>query len=168
METNNTQEALVRFREKMESFAPMTDVDFLQLADTLHEKNFDKGEVLLREGQVCRQFYFIISGCIRSFGLENGREINVRFYFEDDLVCDFSSFRDEAPSQFYFIAMEDSTIYFATKAEAVPVFASSASLQFLLFRLFQTLYIKEEAHANSFKLLSPEERYQFLLEYKPH
>jgi CRP-like cAMP-binding protein len=168
METNNTQEALERFRKKMESYAPMTDNDFAQLTETLNEKKFDKGEVILREGQVCRQYYFIIRGCIRSFGLENGREINVQFYFEDDLVCDFPSFRYETPSKFYFIAMEDSSVYYANKAEAVDAFGSSTTLQFLLFRLFQTLYFEEETHSNTFKLLSPEERYQFLLEHKTH
>ena len=167
MEKNHTAESLLRFRKKFESFAPISDTDFELLADTLHEKHFDKGEVLFREGQVCKQFYFILSGCIRSFGLEEGREINVKFYFEDDLVCDFSSFRYEEPSQFYFVAVEDCDVYFATKAETFPIFESSTALHFLLFRLFQDMYFKEEEHSNSFKLMSPEERYQFLLENKP-
>jgi CRP-like cAMP-binding protein len=167
MEINSTTEALSRFRKKMESFAPISDADFLNIANTMHEKHFDKGEVLLKEGQVCKQYYFILSGCIRSFGLEDGREINVKFYFEDDLVCDFLSFRNEEPSQFYFIAIEYTAVCYATKAEAVPVFQGSNSLYFLLFRLFQDLYFKEEEHSNNFKLLSPEERYQFLLEHNP-
>jgi CRP-like cAMP-binding protein len=167
MEINSTSEALTRYRKKMESFAPISDADFLLMANTLHEKQFDKGEVLLKEGRVCKQYYFILSGCIRRFGLENGREINLKFYFEDDLVSDFVSFRNEEPSQFYFVAMEDCGVYYATKAEAVPVFQSSSSLHFLLFRLFQDLFFKEEEHSNSFKLLSPEERYKFLIDNKP-
>jgi hypothetical protein len=51
--------------------------------------------------------------------------------------------------------------------EAVPVFQSSSSMHFLLFRLFQDLFFKEEEHSNSFKLLSPEERYQFVIDNKP-
>ena len=151
----------------MESFAPISDADFLLIANTLHEKQFDKGEVLLKEGQVCKHYYFILSGCIRRFGLENGREINVKFYFEDDLVSDFVSFRNEKPSQFYFVALEDTDVYCAAKAEAVPIFQASSSLHFLLFRIFQDLFFKEEEHSNSFKLLSPEERYQFLMDNKP-
>jgi CRP-like cAMP-binding protein len=167
MEINTTSEALARYRKKMESFAPISDVDFLLIANTLHEKHFDKGEVLLKEGQVCRKYYFMIRGCIRRFSLENGREINLKFYFEDDLVSDFVSFRYEKPSQFYFVAMEDCDVYYASKVEAVPVFESSSSLHFLLFRLFQNLFFKEEEHSDSFKLLSPEERYQFVIDNKP-
>jgi CRP-like cAMP-binding protein len=116
---------------------------------------------------VCKHYYFILSGCIRRFSLENGKEINVKFYFEDELVSDFVSFRYEEPSQFYFVALEDADVYYATKAEAVPVFQGSSSLHFLLFRIFQDLFFKEEEHSNSFKLLSPEERYQFVIDNRP-
>jgi hypothetical protein len=63
--------------------------------------------------------------------------------------------------------MEDTMAHRATKADAVPVRASDPDLHMLLFRFFQDLFFKEEEHSNSFKLLSPEERYRFLLENKP-
>lgn len=167
MEIENIPGALDRFRKKLESFAPVSDDDFQHLAEMMHEKHFNKGEVLLREGQVCKEYYFIFKGCIRSFGLENGREINVKFFFEDDTACSFISFRSQEPSLFYLVAMEDSVVYYSSKAEATLVFDKSASLQTLLFRFFQQLFFNEEQHSNSFKLLSPEERYHFLLERKP-
>lgn len=168
MEIGNRPEVLARFRKKLESFAPLTDKEFMLWADTMHEKQFNKGEVLLREGQVCKQYYFIVSGCIRGFGLEKGKEVNVKFYFEDDLVCDFDSFRTEKPSEFYFVAMEDATVYFATKTEALPVFQSDVNFYIFLFRFFQGLYLKEAEHSNSFKLLTPEERYRYLIEHQSH
>lgn len=168
MEMNNKNEGFLRFRKKLELLAPISDNDFLHLENVLHEKHFNKGEVILREGQVCRYFYFIVSGCIRSFGLENGKEVNLKFYFEDDTACDFISFRQEEPSQIYLVAMEDCAVCYSAKIEAVPVFQNTIALHILLFRFFQELYFKEEEHSNSFKLLSPEERYHFLLEHKPH
>lgn len=165
---NNTNEALTRFRKKMESLAPISDDDFSHLAGIIHEKHFNKGEVILREGQVCKCYYFILSGCIRSFGLEHGREVNVKFFFEDDTACDFISFREEKPSKFHMVAMEDCTVYYFAKIEAVPIFQNTMSLHIVLFRFFQELYFEEEEHSNSFKLLSPKERYKFLLEHKPH
>jgi len=167
MEMDTRNEALARFRKKLESFAPLSDDDFRPFSTIMHEKSFNKGEVILREGQVCKNYYFILQGCIRSFGLEDGREVNVKFYFEDDIASNFLSFRQEEPSQFYLVAMEDCNTYYSTKIEALPIFQDTQALHILLFRLFQDLFFKEEEHANSFKLLSPEERYQFLLEQKP-
>ena len=169
MEMNSTNEelSLSRFRKKMEAFVPIPDDDFQQLAQIMHEKHFNKGDVILKEGQVCKYFYFIVSGCIRSFGLENGRDVNVKFYFEDDIACDFISFRRQEPSQFFLVAVEDCIVYCATKTEAEPIFRNTASLHLNLFRFFQELYLKEEEHSNNLKILSPPGRYEFLLENYP-
>jgi CRP-like cAMP-binding protein len=168
MKLHNMPEAPERFRKKMESFSPVSDEDFQRLPDVMHEKHFHKGEVLLKEGQVCSRFYFILRGCIRSFCLEDGKEVNTKFYFEDDIACDFNSFRSEEPSPFYFVALEDVTAYYGSKADVKPLFQDGSSWHMVLFRLFQSLYLEEEKHSNNFKLLTPEERYHFLLENKPN
>jgi CRP-like cAMP-binding protein len=165
MQAAHALTSLERFRKTLESFTSFSDDDFLLLADMMHEKHFDKGEVLLREGQVCKEFYYILSGCLRSFSLEEGREVNVKFFFEDEFACDFESMREEEPSKFYLVAMEEVTVFYATKTEAVPVMAHFYTF---LFRFFQEQYFKESEHSNSFKLLSPEERYRYLLAHRPN
>jgi len=157
-----------RFRKKLDSFNQLSDEDFLRWTGIMHEKHVSKGEVLLKEGQVCRHFHFVLKGCLRSFSIEEGREVNLKFYFDDDFVCDFDSFRAETPSRFYIVAMEDALVYSASKKEALPVLASGNSFSFFLFRFFQDLYLNENEQSNTFKLLSPQQRYEFLLENKPH
>src|SRR5436853_5999632 len=142
MKTNNIPDAAQRFRKKWETYAPVSDDEFQYVPATLHEKHFSKGEVLLKEGQVCNKYYFIYSGSVRSFCLEDGREVNLKFYFEDDIACDFASFRSEEPSQYYLIAMEDTITYCAAKKDAVPVFQNSTSWVMILFRFFQQLYFE--------------------------
>lgn len=167
MEKDNSSTALSRLRKRMEFFTPFSDADFAQWAHLMHEKQFRKGDVLLQEGQVCKQFYFILNGCLRSFSLEEGKEVNVHFYFEDEFACEFESFRNETPSHFNLVAMEDVTVYYATKAEALHILKNESSYIFL-FRFFQYHFIKAVEHSNSFKLLTPEQRYRFILEHKPH
>jgi CRP-like cAMP-binding protein len=156
------------FRKVLESFSPLPDEEFRRFADVMHQRQVHKKEVLLKEGQVCREFYFIVSGCIRGYSLENGKEVNVRFYFEDDFAANFESFRNEEPSKFYLEAMEDSTVYCGIKTEVIPVMQNHISFYSFAFRFFQIQYFREAEHANTFKLMSPEERYQFILEHKPH
>ncbi len=167
MTTFDKDKAIASYRKKMESFAPILDEDFQKLSLTLNERQFNKGEVLLKEGQVCKEYYFIISGYIRIFGIEEGREVNVKFFFENDTACDFASFRSGEPSQFYMVAMEETVALCVFKKEVVPVFENGTALHMLLFSFFQQLYLDEELHSNNFKLLSPEERYNFLVENKP-
>jgi CRP-like cAMP-binding protein len=167
MKINQVPEALDQYRRKLESYAEISLEDFEQLADVMYEKHYSKGEVMLKEGDVCKAFNFIHKGLVRSFSLEDGREVNVNFYFENDFVCDFQSFRTQEPTKFYFVAMEDTITYQGTKAEALPVFEESAELHFFLFRFFQKLFFNEETEANNLKILSPEERYSYIVERKP-
>jgi len=164
---DSQEEELEKVKEKLLSFAEFPEQDFNQLAKVLHKTHFGKGKVIFREGQVCKYFYIILKGCFRSLGLKDRREVNVNFYFEDNIVCDFASFRDETPSEFYIIAIEDCIAYGSSKTEALPVFEKTPSLHMFLFRFFQKLYIKEEEHSNSFKMLEPEDRYKYLLENSP-
>jgi len=168
MNISDTPLALERFRKKIGSFTQLPEIDFMRFANVLHERHINKGEVLLKEGQVCRHFYFIVKGCLRSFGIEEGREVNLNFYFEDDFACDFDSFRYEEPSRFYIVAMEDALVYAASKSEALPVLQSGSAFSLFLFRFFQDQYFKETEHSSAFKLLTPDQRYNFLLKHKPH
>lgn len=160
-------EAISRFRQTMDKISPVSEDDFNNLILTLHEDTFDKGEVILREGQVCRRFYYIITGCIRSFGIEDGKEANLSFYFENEFASNFISYRDEQPSQTFMVAMEDCEMFYFDKAQTNPILDSSKSFHTFAFRFFQERFFDEENHSNTFKLLSPEERYKYLLENNP-
>jgi CRP-like cAMP-binding protein len=168
MKISDTPAALERFRQKIASFVQLAEADLMRFANALHEREVNKGEVLLKEGQVCKQFYFIFKGCMRSFSIENGREANIKFYVEDDMACNFDSFKKEEASQFYIVAMEDCIVYYGIKTEVIPILESDSAFYLFVFRFFQSLYFKEEEHANIFKLLTPEERYRYLLKNYPH
>ena len=68
MELDNIPGAYERFRKKMMSYAPITDGDFHHMAEMMHEKHCSKGEVLLKEGQVCNKYYFLCT----SIGVTEG------------------------------------------------------------------------------------------------
>ena len=164
----NNPEAILQFRNTVEAISHVSDEEFHHLAAVMHKKHFDKGEVILGEGQVCRSFYFILTGCIRSFGVEHGKEMNLKFFFEEDIVSNFVSLREEQPSEIYLVAMEDCEVLSCVKAEYLPIFEESVEFKTFLFRFFQQLFLREEQHSNTFKLLSPEERYLYLLNNSPH
>lgn len=168
MNIQTLPEAYKRFRKKIESFSPLPDEDFLKIADKLNEKQYKKGEVLLREGSICRGYYFIISGSIRSFSLEKGRELNLKFYFEDDIVSNIASYRNQEPSDCYLVAMEDTVVFSITRSDIELLYQEiGLPLYKLAQKFFAGLYIKEEKHSNIFKLMSPGERYNFVLNYEP-
>ncbi|RYY24927.1 MAG: Crp/Fnr family transcriptional regulator [Chitinophagaceae bacterium] len=58
-----------------------------------------KGELLLRDGQIARNCYYIYKGCVREFCLKDGEEITTEFYTVGDNFSDDVSKMQNVPSQ---------------------------------------------------------------------
>ena len=68
MITKSLQPALDIFRKSLEgNYCSLPDDDFEHLAKVLHYKKYNKGEVVLQEGKVCRHFWFILKGMFQGF-----------------------------------------------------------------------------------------------------
>ena len=129
MVTNTLQPALNIFRKSLEeNYCSLPDNDFERLANVMHYKKYNKGEVVLQEGKVCRYFWFILKGCFRIFSIENGVDVNVRFFLEHSIASDFISLRHNTPSNFYIVALEDTEVLYSYKPDYKPVFNFSKSL----------------------------------------
>ena len=68
------------------------------LADSMTRQTFQKGDYLLREGELCRYSYLIDSGLARKYYLVDGREITTEFYFPRDLALSLTSYTLQTPS----------------------------------------------------------------------
>ena len=168
MENDNLQQALAIFKKSLQDiYLPLPDSDFEQLAKVMHYKRYNKGEVVLQEGKVCRHFWFILKGCFRIFAVEKGVDVNVRFFFEHSIASDFISLRHQVPSNFYIVALEDTEVLYSYKPDYKPVLSFSKSLVALTAEFFAYQFFDEIEHSNSFKLMSPEERYHNLLKNRP-
>jgi len=168
MLNDTLQSALDMFRKTLEDkYCTLPDSDFERLANVVHYKKYNKGEVVLQEGKVCRYFWFILKGCFRIFSIENGIDINVRFFLERSIASDFISLRHNAASHFYIVALEDTEVLYSYKPDYKPVLNFSKSLVTLAAEFFASQLYNEIEHSNSFKLMTPEERYHNLLITRP-
>lgn len=68
---------------------------------------FHKGDVLVREGQVCQYVYFIKEGMVKLCSFNDEREFIMRFFTENMFVTVLNSFTDQTPSHFQIKALED-------------------------------------------------------------
>ncbi len=76
-------------------------------------RNIKKGELLLREGEVCRHTYFVEKGLLRMYSIaKNGKEHIIQFAPESWLMSDRSSLYFNEKSNYYIEAIEDSEVLF--------------------------------------------------------
>ena len=72
--------------------------------------HFKKGSVLLREGEICRQCFFVLSGCVRQYHLLDGLEKTTAFFTEGQAAVMYSSYMNQEPSAHYLVCTEDSVL----------------------------------------------------------
>lgn len=80
---------------------------------------------LLQEGEVCRHYYFVVSGCFKMFAIDtNFREHNLQFAAEGDWIADFQSFYDQMPGKLYIEAIESSVVLQIQHADLLHLYVN--------------------------------------------
>lgn len=91
--------------------AELTEKEISMLSNLLKDKTIDKGEILLRAGDICNHSFFVESGLLRSYSLDaNGKEHVIQFAPENWIISDRSSVLFQEPSEFFIDAVEKTNI----------------------------------------------------------
>lgn len=130
-------------------------------------KNIPKNQVILLEGDVSREFYFIINGSMRLFYLSEGEEKTAYFYTENTFVSSYESFTKQTPAKHNLATIEDSTLVVFT-LESVGRFLNYSPKFDLLARIIMEEELSTYQHIiSSFITKNAEQRYIQLLHESP-
>lgn len=102
---NPSAHEIIRYLSK---YATLSDVEAQAIIDGLDIRQYKKGEVLLREGEVAALCYFVIKGCVRQYYLVNGEERTTEFFTEGQPVAFFRGSNANKPSPYFLACLEDS------------------------------------------------------------
>ncbi|MBD3796980.1 MAG: Crp/Fnr family transcriptional regulator [Campylobacterales bacterium] len=88
------------------------------LESKLSIKHLKKSETILHQGEICDQIYFINSGLVRAYVLdEDGKDFTWGVFFNDPnatvtnlFVVDYDSFLHQKPSSMHIEALEDTEL----------------------------------------------------------
>lgn len=129
-------------------------------------EEFEKGAVLLREGQVPLKCYMVVEGCVREYMLKDGEDISTAFFTEGDSFTPPS--RKGYPSKHYWECTEDCILTVSNQNYEEEIRALLPRLD----SVFQEIAISKintlKEGWSQFISSSPEERYLHLLNTRPH
>lgn len=164
---NSIDQARSDLRNFIADFQMLTPDEVDTITNGTNIQQFDKGTLLLKEGQVSDKCYFVIKGLVRQFYLIDGEEKTTAFFMEKEPVNAFTSNNTKTPSKHYIECIEDCVLTVGTDnlienmCQKVP-------------RLENVMRVEVEKNAGKFQdeyaafiMSSPEERYLNLLEKRP-
>ena len=130
-------------------------------------RSFKKGTILLEEGKISNECYFIIKGCIRSYYIKDGNEMTTDFFTEEQSVTP-SAYGKKTPSTYYLKCIEDTIAGIGTPEQETEMFQRFPEMESLARALGETIMAKQQETLAEFKITSPEERYMQLQKDRPN
>ena len=82
-----------------------------QLEEILIRREVEKGELLLKEGQVSHNIVLVGKGMLRQFYYKNGKDVTEHFSYEGCIVICIESTLKKEPTHLMIEALEDSVVY---------------------------------------------------------
>ena len=120
-----------------------------------------KKTYLLEEGNICKANYFVESGCLRMFYInEKGTEQVTHFALENWWLADYMSLSLQVKSQFYIQAIENSEIIAIEHHKQEELFAKLPQLDRYFRILMQRVYGAAQMRVKFFHDYSKEENYR--------
>jgi CRP-like cAMP-binding protein len=151
------------FRKHIEQFISISDNDWVLIVPHLKERTIRKHDFMIREGTVCRDVGYILTGEMRHFYTHGGEEKTTYFYFENSLVAAYHSCITGQPSRLSIEALSDTRLIVFPFSVLKKLFTESMAWNSFGRVLSEYLGLGLEDRMVGLLTLSPEERYIELL-----
>ena len=127
----------------------------------------EKGEVILKEGEVCKNIYWVVKGLVRQFYFKNGKELTEYMAVENTICMSIESLFKELPSHQQIQAIEPSIIFALPKAKLEKEAVRNVNIQMLYRKILEESLILSQVHADMLRFESAQERYAKLVKRSP-
>jgi len=133
----------------------------------IKQQQVSKKELILREGQICKNISFVHSGILRAYHLDKeGKETTIMFALKDWWITDMFCFINQQPAMLNIEAVENSCIFQLQKKDLDELYLKVPKFERFFRIIMQNAYIREQLRIIQNLTLTAEERYNnFLAKY---
>lgn len=154
-------------RELARRYSTMTHDELDILESIIVPQKYAKGEMILKEGDICRQFLYIDKGLVRQFYFKHGKEVTEHLGQEHTIVMCIESLFKEEPTKLQVEALEPTTVYALPKADLERVAMHNVNIQILYRKMLEESLIVSQIHADLVRFETAQDRYKKLCKLCP-
>ena len=131
------------------------------------ETHLSRQEYLKVKGSIDTRLYYVVSGSLRLFVVDEFEEHTIRFGYQDNFFAALDSFITEQPSELYIQALKKSHLKFMSKKTYMDFIQSSAENTQLWYTILSQLVYHQMERERDILTSSPLERYKRVLKRSP-
>lgn len=127
----------------------------------------ERNEFLKVKGSIDTNIYFVESGSLRIFVLDDCEEQIIRFGYENDLIVSLDSFITEKPSDFYIQAIKKTTVRVIPKKKFIEFINQNDTNKKLWITILEDLVVQQIEREKDILTSSPKLRFERVLKRSP-
>ena len=146
---------------------PLSQEEIDGIVATLTVRTFPKGTILLKEGDVSMEAYFVLQGCVRQYFLVNGEEKTNNFFTEEQWVISMQSMSSSSPSKHFLECVDECTLVVGNREKEEQLYAKFPKLETVSRKVMEKVFAEQQELSGSYFTDTPEERYLNLMRTRP-
>ncbi|WP_242093308.1 Crp/Fnr family transcriptional regulator [Aestuariivivens sediminicola] len=130
-------------------------------------RKYLKGQYILQQGDICRYECYVISGCTKTFYLDDdGQEHIIMFSIEDWWAADMGSFIDQTPADFNIQCLENTELVMFSYDTIEDLYIKVPKLERFFRRIIEKAFIASQKRiVRNFSLTAKEQYLHFRQQY---
>ena len=152
----------------LKNFADFDQRELDQIVRYFKPKSIKKNSILLHEGNVCKEFYYIYTGCIRTFFIDkNGYEKTRYIILDNQIGTTLTSFISQKPSFEFVDTLDDTELLTINHQDFYNLNKEINSWKILYQKILERAYSFQNRRIEALVTLSAKQRYEQLLKKSP-
>lgn len=142
---------------------PLAEAEKNLVAAYFRPRLYRKKQYVLQEGDVCNQFSFVLSGCLRMYKIdEKGHTHILQFAAENWWMVDIGSFHGRKPSALNIDAIENTTVLQIGYENLIALYKQTSSFDRIFRVLIENSFVTLQSRLLQIISSTAEERYSTL------
>lgn len=154
-------------RELARKYSTMTHDELDILESIIVPMKFAKGDMILKEGEVCKDIYYIEKGLVRQFYFKNGKEVTEHLGVDRTIFMCIESLFKEEPTRLQVESLEPTLLFALPKARLEREAIRNVNIQMLYRKILEESLIISQVHADLIRFESAQNRYKKMCEISP-
>ena len=154
-------------RELARKYSTMTHEELDILESILRPEKYAKGQIILKEGDICKSIYYIDKGMIRQFYHKNDRIVTEHLGEDRTIFMSIESLFKEEPSRIQIEAIEPTLIFALPKVDLERVALHNVNIQLLYRKILEESLIISQIHADLVRFETAQTRYKRMCKLMP-
>lgn len=155
-------------KEVLQYIAPFQKAELEEIVFCFKPKQVKKKASLLSDREVCKEFYYIHKGCIRTYFITRQGDEKTRYIMQEKHIgTAFASFISQTPSYEAIDALEDSELLTISYNDFYRLNKEIPGWRIFYQKILEMAYTFQNKKIETMVTLSAKERYIKLLEENP-